>query len=469
MRGSRLLLGLLLAAGISGCSLIPEYHRPDMPNTDSFKEDGVWRLVHPADAQPRGDWWTYYHDDRLDQLENTLGTDNMVIQEALARYDQATAFLTQENAQLYPEVNMTGNELTNRQSVNRPHRGNGQSNIYGNSAVGLGFVYEIDFWGAIRSAVTSAEASAAASKADIESARLSLEAMLASNYIKLRGLDAVLALLRFSIDSYDKELQMMQRRHDEGIVSGLDVARSQALLEQTKAELAKETGTRAIYEHAIAVLVGKVPSQFALAEDPLWTAHMQYPVVPAAIPSEVLQRRPDIAAAERRVVAANAEIGVARAAFYPTISLAALGGFQNTGYGQLISAPNSFWSLGPLAFFNIFDAGARQAAVDQATAKTRQVTAAYRQTVLTAFREVEDSLSQLHYLSEEDQHELLAVKAARHTYDLANNRYREGAVNYLDVIDAENVRLTTERAELNVQTARLQSSVDLVRAIGGSW
>lgn len=469
MKGRRILAGMVLAAGISGCSLIPEYHRPDLAPTDAFKEDGVWRLSHPADQQPRGDWWTYYHDSELDTLETKLNTDNLVIQEALARYDQATAYLTQENAQLYPEINATGNDLTNRQSVNRPHRGQGQPNVYGNTALGLGFVYEIDFWGAIRSAVTSAEASAAASKSDIESARLSLEALLATDYIKLRGLDAELDLLRFSIDAYDKELQMMQRRHDQGIVSGLDVARSQALLEHTRGQLFQVTGSRALIEHALAVLVGTIPSQFTVKEDARWTTKVQYPLVPTAIPSVVLQRRPDIAAAERRVVAANAKIGVARAAFYPTISLAALGGFQNTGYGSLISTPNSFWALGPLAFLNIFDAGARQAAVDQASAKTREVTASYRNTVLNAFREVEDSLSQLHNLGEQDQHELLAVKAARHTYDLAINRYREGAVSYLEVIDAENVRLTTDRSELNVGTARLQASVDLIRAIGGSW
>ncbi len=465
----RALTMILAAVGVAGCSLMPDYHRPDMPKTETFKEDGLWRLSRPADKQPRGDWWVHYHDPELDVLESKLNQDNLVIQEALARYDAATAFLTEENAQLYPEINLTGNELTNRQSVNRPHRGQGQPNIYGNTALGGGFIYEIDFWGAIRSAIASAEASAAASKADIESARLSLEAMLATSYIKLRGLDAELGLLRFSIDAYDKELQMMQRRHDQGTVSGLDVARSEALLEQTRGQLARVTGTRALYEHALAVLVGQVPSQFSLAEDAQWTTKIVYPLIPSAIPSTVLQRRPDIAAAERRVAAANAEIGVARAAFYPTISLAALGGFQNTGYGPLLSTPNSFWSLGPLAFFNIFDAGARQAVVDQASAKTRVATAAYKNTVLNAFREVEDSLSQLHNLSEQDQHELLAVKAARHTYDLAINRYREGAVSYLEVIDAENVRLATERSELNVGTARLQASVDLIRAIGGSW
>ncbi|WP_297485522.1 efflux transporter outer membrane subunit [Ferrovum sp.] len=463
------LYSALTIALLGGCSFIPDYHRPDNWKSGVFKEDGPWRLVHPADAESRGDWWTYFNDATLNQMEKELNSDNFVIQEALERYDQATAFLTQQDAQLYPQINFMGDVTTNRQSAHRLYRNGNQANVNGDTIGGIGFVYEIDFWGAIRSAIASAEASAQASKADIESARLSLEALLASDYVKLRGLDSEIGLLEVTVKDYEHELELMQQRHDVGITSGLDVARSKALLEETRAQVAKTVGARALYEHSIAVLLGREPSTFTLKADTEWIYHAQYAAIPKVIPSEVLQRRPDIAAAERNIVAANDQVGVARTAFFPTISLMALAGFENNGYGALATAPNSFWSLGPLAFYNIFDAGLRQAVVDQATSKTRQQTDKYRQTVLIAFREVEDSLSQINNLGIDDVHQKLAVESARRTFDLANHRYIEGASNYLDVIDAEAVRLRTEREEIYVRTALNQSVVDLVRSIGGSW
>ncbi len=456
----------LAAFALAGCSLIPEYSRPTTPTTDTFKEDGTWHYAHPADQAKRGEWWTVFHDPLLDQMENQLETGSLELAAALARYDAANAFFSEESARLYPQINAIGNTDTNRESANRPLRGPGFPNVYGNQAVGVGFLYEIDLWGHIRSAITSAEALAQASSQDVESVRLSLQAQLATQYIQLRGLDSQIKLFIDSIIAYKSELEMMERRHDQGIVSGLDVARSQTLLEETEALKSNAESQRALREHAIAALLGQSASSFTIAPQPLVAV---YPNIPATVPSLVLQRRPDIAAAERRVVAANATVGVARAAFFPEISLGALGGFQNTGGGMLINSPNSFWSLGPLAFYNIFDAGLREAAVRQTMAQTSEAVAIYRQTVLTAFKEVEDSLAQLHYLGEENQHQSAAVVAARHTYDLANNRYREGAVSYLEVIDAENAKLRTERVELDIRTARMQASVGLIRAIGGSW
>lgn len=450
---------------LGGCSLIPEYHRPEVPVAEQFKEDGLWHVAHPEDQDKRGDWWSLFQDSVLSQYEQQLEQDSLELKVALARYDAAQAFLTEQSAQLYPEVDVGGNVLTNRESANRPLRGSHLPNVYGNTALGLSAFYELDLWGQIRSAVASAQAQAQASAADVESARLSLQAQLATEYVQLRGLDAQIQILADSIEAYRSELQMMQRRHDEGIVSGLDVARSQVLLETTESTRFKVMAERALREHAIAALLGQTPASFSIAPTK-WAVH--YPPLPRSIPSEVLQRRPDIAAAERRVVAANAQIGVARAAFYPQISLGALGGFQNTGNGALLTAPNSFWSLGPLAFLNIFDAGLREAAVKQATAQTQEAVAQYRIVVLGAFREVEDNLAQLRNLDLEDQHQTLALTAARHTYDLATNRYREGAVSYLEVIDAENAKLRSERAELDIQTARLLSTVGLVRAIGGN-
>ncbi len=451
---------------LSGCSLIPEYHRPDAPMTQTFKEDGPWHYAKPADQSRRGQWWLVFNDDLLTKLEGQLETGSLQLAEAVARYDQATAYLSGQDALLYPQINAVGDLGQNRESANRPLRGVNLPNYYSNQTLALASTYEIDFWGQIRSAVTSAENLAEASKADVESVRLSLQAALAAEYIQLRGLDAQIRVFTDSIEAYKSELQLMQRRHDQGIVSGLDVARSQTLLEETRALMMKVTAKRALHEHTIAALLGQTPSAFSI---PAGEMPPVYPNIPATVPSEVLQRRPDIAAAERRVQAANAEIGVARAAFYPEISLGAIGGFMNTGGAGLLTAPNSFWSVGPLAFFNIFDAGLREAAVHQAEAKTREVAARYRLTVLDAFKEVEDNLALLHYLADEDKHQRLAVDAARHTWDLANNRYREGAVSYLEVIDAENAKLRTEREELDVQTARLEATVGLVRAIGGDW
>ncbi len=457
---------ILAAATLTGCSLIPDYTRPDTPTAETFKEDGPWRLAKPADQAKRGEWWTILQDPLLSQMEGQLETGSLELAAALARNDAANAYLSGQNARLFPEVDAVGNLDTNRQSAGRPLRGPNLPNVYGNTAVGAGFVYEIDLWGHIRSAITSAEALAEASKADVESVRLSLQAQLATDYIQLRGLDSQIRLLSDSIEAYRRELQLIQHRHDEGIVSGIDVARSQTLLEETQAQKMSALGQRALYEHAIAALLGQSASSFSIAPAALVPV---YPNVPPTVPSQVLQRRPDIAAAERRVAAANANIGVARAAFFPEISLGALGGFQNMGGGSLLTAPNSFWSLGPLAFFNIFDAGRREALVQQATAQTHEATAVYRATVLNAFKEVEDNLALLRYLGEENQHQSAAVVAARRTYDLATNRYREGAVSYLEVIDAENAKLRTERVELDIQVARMQSTVGLVRAIGGSW
>lgn len=459
-------VAILAAAAMAGCSLIPDYVRPDTPTTEAFKEDGTWRLAKPADQAKRGEWWTIMQDPLLGQMEGQLETGSLELAAALARNDAANAYLSGQSARLFPEVDAVGNLDTNRQSANRPLRGPNLPNVYGNTAVGMGFTYEIDLWGHVRSAIASAEALAEASKADVESVRLSLQAQLATNYIQLRGLDSQIKLLSDSIEAYRRELQLIQHRHDEGIVSGIDVARSQTLLEETQAQKMNALAQRALYEHAIAALLGQTPSAFSIAPAALIPV---YPNVPPTVPSQVLQRRPDIAAAERRVASANANIGVARAAFFPEISLGALGGFQNMGAGTLLTAPNSFWALGPLAFFNIFDAGRREALVQQATAQTNEATAVYRATVLNAFREVEDNLALLRYLGEENQHQTAAVVAARRTYALATNRYREGAVSYLEVIDAENAKLRTERVELDIQVARMQSTVGLVRAIGGSW
>jgi len=458
------LLGLLVS--LTGCSLIPDYIKPTPPVVEAFKEDGPWRLAHPADQMPRGNWWMGFKDPILDSLEARLDSSSLELAAALSRHDQAEALFAGQSARELPEVDLGGAFTTNRQSANRPLRGINQPNVYGATTIQAGLNYELDLWGRVRSAVASAQGLAEASAADVESVRLSLHAQLANSYIQLRGLDSQILLLTDSIAAYERQAVLVGHLHDEGVVSGLDVARSQTLLEETRAQKTHAQSLRALNEHAIAVLLGESASSFTVTPAPLVAV---YPDVPVTVPSAVLQRRPDVASAERRLMSANADIGVARAAFYPTLYLGAEGGFQNLGGANLVSTPNSFWSLGPLAFFSIFDAGRREAVVRQATARTQEVTALYKATVLNAFKEVEDNLSLLHYLGEENESQTRATQAARHTYDLAMNRYREGAVSYLEVIDAENAKLRTEQAQLSIVIQRMQADVGLVRAIGGDW
>lgn len=453
---------------LSACSFAPEYKRPETELVPHFKEDGVWRTAAPMDDKAKGDWWRYFQDPVLSDLEVKADKANLQLGIALARHDQALAIANENNAQLYPEIDASGNYLTNRQSVNRPLRSSSLNyNVYGNTAIGAGINYELDLWGRLRNQAKSSALLEQASRADIENVRLSQEALLASIYFQLRGYDSQIAIFRNSIKAYEREFVIIKNRHDEGVVSGLDVARAESLLDQVKGQLQDLLAQRAIYEHAIAFLVGENPSTFSI--NPVTVFSENYPHLPTVLPSQVLQRRPDIAAAERRVASANAEIGVAKAAFFPTINLLAFGGYQNSGYGNLLSVPNSTWALGPLAFLPIIDEGRRQYLVDLAESQNKELIITYRQTVLNAFKEVEDSLASLNYLQNQLAEQSKAAVAAKITYDLAVNRYLEGASSYLEVIDAENIQLTAQIAETKVKSAQMQAVVGFVRAIGGDW
>ncbi|MBU6468905.1 MAG: efflux transporter outer membrane subunit, partial [Betaproteobacteria bacterium] len=437
---------------LNACSFAPEYKRPEAPMASQFKEDGVWRTAAPMDDQVKGDWWHYFNDTVLSELESKLDKANLQLGIALARHDQALAIANENNAQLYPEIDASGNYLTNRQSVNRPLRSSSLNyNVYGNTAIGAGINYELDLWGRLRNQAKSSSLLEQASRADIENVRLSQEALLATIYFELRSYDAQIAIFKDSIKAYDKEFTIIKNRHDEGVVSGLDVARSESLLDQVKGQLQGLLIQRSLFEHALAVLIGENPSTFTLA--PVTSFVANYPKLPTVLPSQVLQRRPDIAAAERKVAAANAEIGVAKAAFFPTINLLAFGGYQNSGYGNLLSVPNSYWALGPLAFLPIIDEGRRQSLVDLAEGQNKELVISYRETVLNAFKEVEDSLASLNHLQLELAEQSKATIAAKTSYDIAVNRYLEGANSYLEVIDAENTKLNTQIAETKVKSA----------------
>ncbi|MDE2420252.1 MAG: efflux transporter outer membrane subunit [Gammaproteobacteria bacterium] len=461
------LVGLFGLNAISGCSLAPTYHVPVTPLPPStYKELGEWQPANPSDQLVRGQWWQLYHDATLTDLETHLNQSNPDLAAALARYDSARAYVAQAEAGQYPRISAGVNGTRNRQSDNRPLRGSNQPNVYDANTADIEVNYELDFWGRVRNQVIAGKANAQASAADLESMRLSLQAELANDYFKIRGLDAQEKLISDTVAVYQRALYLTKTRHDGGITSGLDVSRAQTQFQTTVALLQEIAAQRALYEHAIASLVGEPASTFTLT--PL-VMNFTPPLVPVGVPATLLQRRPDIASAERHTAAANAEIGVARAAYYPNLTLTALGGYQNTGQTGWLTAPNTFWSIGPSALLTLFDAGRHKAEVAEARARLEEAGANYRSVVLKAFQQVEDNLSQLSILKQESDNENAAVSSANHTLDLAMIRYREGIVNYLDVVTAQTAVLQAQRTALDINTRQLEASVGLIRALGGGW
>ena len=468
IRADRLFAGVAAALLLGGCSLAPTYHTPSLPPMPAtFKEAGTaWRVASPADQTPRGDWWSVYSDSTLGQLESKLDADNPSLAAALARYDTARAYESQLQSGLFPHFGVLANPIRARQSDNRPLRGSNEPNEYDSDTVGVSASYDLDLWGRIRNEVGQGRALSVAAKADLANAKLSLEAQLADDYVRLRGYDIQAGILDDTLQAYQRALTLTENRHAGGIASGLDVSRAQAQLHDAQAQVTDVQAQRALVEHAIASLVGVPASSFSLAPE---REQLDVPVTPIGVPSTLLERRPDIAAAERRVYAANAGIGVARAAFFPDLSLSGSYGFQNTGLSNLLAIGNRFWALGPLATLDLFDGGLRRAEVREAHAEFAEASADYRQTVLGAFREVEDDLVLLRDLGVEAGQEDEAVQAAQKTQSIANNRYREGIVNYLEVVTAQTAALSAERSAETIRTRRLQASVDLIRALGGGW
>jgi NodT family efflux transporter outer membrane factor (OMF) lipoprotein len=451
---------------LAGCSFAPAYEKPVLAVPDQYKELGAWQPAAPGDAGPRGDWWREYQDTRLDELEAQVEQASPDLAAAVDHHAAAQAFAAEARGGLYPQVDAQAWATDNRQSDNRPLRSPSQPTHYHDYAVGAQLTYEFDLWGRVRNQVAAAEASEQASAADLASVRLSLQADVADFYIALRGLDAESKLLSDTIDAYRRALELTQSRFQGGVASGLDVARAQNQLDTARAQATDVRARRALYEHAIARLVGAPASSFTIAPAVI---ELPLPSVPVSLPSTLLERRPDVAAAERRAAAANAQIGVARAAFFPSIGLSATGGFQDTGSGDLLSAPNLFWSIGPRAFLTLFDAGRRSAREAQAMAAFAETGERYRAIALTAFQQVEDNLALLNLLGEEMQDVDAAVASAQRSLDLALDRYRNGAVNYLEVVVSQTVVLQAQRAALVLRDRRLQASVGLVRALGGGW
>ena len=456
----------LLASALAGCSLAPAYQPPSVPVAVSYKEVGPWQRATPADTLGRGDWWQGFGDPTLAQLEKRIDPANQELAASVARYDRARAFAAEAVAGLFPEIDLDGSATRNRQSSRRPLRSANQPNEYGAVTIGAQTHYEIDFWGRLRNLLAAAKAGAQASAGDMESLRLLLHAELANDYIALRGYDAEAKLLADTVAAYERALALTEARHSGSVASGLDVSRAQTQLESARAELSDVTASRALYEHAIASLIGESASSFGL---PPQVVDLKPLDTPVGVPSTLLQRRPDIAAAERRVAAANALIGVARAAFYPNVSLDLIGGLQNTGGSKLLAAPYSFWSVGPSVTLPVFDAGLRNAEELAAWGAFNQAAADYRQTVLDAFQEVEDNLALLRILAEEAQQEAAAVQAAEQTLNLSLSLYRGGAVNYLEVVVAQTAALQAELTLLILRYRVMQAKGGLVRALGGGW
>ncbi|RAO77750.1 efflux transporter outer membrane subunit [Dyella jiangningensis] len=460
---------LAAIAALPACSLAPAYQKPDVGKLpEAFAgqtRDGLWSPAHPADTASRGPWWSVYDNPELDRLEQQLDAANPSLSVALARYDAARAVVGEVRSDLYPHLGVSASDLRNRQSDNRPLRGSNQPNEYSADTVGFSAGYELDLWGRVRNEVAAGKADATAAAADLASAKLSLEAQLANLYIRLRGYDVQDRILKDTLDAYRQGLDMTQRRFEGGIASGLDVSRAKTQLSDAMAQVSEVEAQRGLTEHAIATLVGETASTFRLSTT---DAPMPVPAIPLGVPSTLLQRRPDIAAAERRVFAANAEIGVARAAFFPRIGLSAVFGWQNTG-GELLTAGNRYWALGPELAMSLFDGGLRHSRVQAAQANLDAAAGQYRQVVLNAFQQVEDNLTLLQQLGKEAHEQDDAASSARDSQTIATNRYREGAVNYLDVVSAQTAALQAERSAEQVRTRRLQASVDLIRALGGGW
>jgi NodT family efflux transporter outer membrane factor (OMF) lipoprotein len=466
MRKAAILAASSAAAALAGCSLAPPYAPPQTTTPVAFKEQGPWTAAAPADAAPRDGWWTGLGDPELDALEGRLQAANPTLAEAVARYDTARALAQQAVAAQRPSFGVGGEVSRNRQSDNRPLRGANQPDVYSADTVVGALNYELDFWGRLRNQAAAGEAEAQASAADLQNAKLGLEAELADVYVRLRAVDAQIRLTADAQKAYARALDMTRARYEEGIVSSLDVGRSETQMESTRAQAADLAARRAAYEHAVATLVGEPASKFSIAPGLL---SLTLPPVRAGLPSTLLERRPDVAAAERRAFAANAEIGVAKAAFFPQIDLTASGGWQNTALANWITPGNIAWMVGPQLALNLFDGGVRHAKVQAAEAGLRRANAAYQATVLRAFQEVEDQLATLNHLADEAEAEDAAIKAAKHTEDVALTRYEEGAVNYLEVVTAQAAALDAERLGVDVRSRRLQASVDLVRALGGGW
>ena len=470
-------LGLTAAVVLlcAGCMVGPDYSKPSVPMTAAYKEDQGWKLARPLDHIPRGKWWEVFGDPQLNALEEQVSQANQNVKVAEAHFRQARAMIGFFRAGLFPTVTAGASAASVRNGALSPFSTSSVGASSGTSPGGKStgeflltgdISYEIDLWGRIRRSVTAAREEAQATAGDLETARLSIQAELAFDYFELRSADAQQRLLNDTVKAFDEALQLTIRRFEGGAAPKSDVAQAQTQLETTQVQATDIAVQRAAFEHAIATLIGKPPADFSLPPAPL---DLQPPNIPAGLPSELLERRPDIAAAERRVAEANEQIGIAKAAYFPTVTLNALLGFESSSLRNFGGWQSFLWAVGSSVAQTIFDGGRRRATSEAALAGYDATVASYRQATLDAFQQVEDNLAALRILEQETQQQARAVLSAQESLQLFTNRYKGGVDNYLQVITAQTVALANERNQVDIMRRRMDASVLLVKALGGGW
>lgn len=459
---------------LAGCAVGPDYQRPTAPMSEAFKEQGeaeassgLWKAGEPQDEASRGTWWRIYGDAALDGLESQVAVSNQTLKASEAAYRQALAVTDAARASFFPTLSLDASGTRAKSlASSRTTSGSANSVVSNAYSTSLGASWEPDLWGRIRRTVESNEASAEASAADLASAQLSAQATLATDYFELRSEDALARLLEATVAAYSQSLQITRNQYATGVAARADVAQAETQLAQTQAQLVNVGVLRAQLEHAIAVLIGKPPAEFSIVADETFPS---VPVLPVGVPATLLERRPDIAASERLVAAANAQIGVAIAAYFPTLTLTGSSGFSASTLGSLLQASNNVWSVGPQLALTVFDAGARSAQVEEARASYDQTVANYRQTVLTGLQQVEDELAALRILARQAEVQDQAVTSAEEAERLVLNQYKAGTVAYTSVVTAQATALSNKQTALTIAQNRLTASVTLIEALGGGW
>ena len=477
---TRLIPSLLSMATIllAGCMVGPNYVKPATPMAPTFKEEASapsqtndgWKLAQPGDQTPRGNWWEVYDDPQLNALEAQIDSANQTLKVAEANYRQARTAIRFNRSAEAPTIGTAPSISTVRDSANQPYFPPKEANNgSGDFTLPVDLSWEIDLWGRIRRSVTAAKEQTQASAADLAAARLSLQADLAYDYFELRSADAEKKLLDDTVQAYSRALGLTENRFEGGAAPKSDVAQARTQLEDAQVLDTDITVQRAEYEHAIATLIGKPPASFSLAADPIDLQTPAIPAIPQLLPSELLERRPDIAASERRMAAANEQIGIAQAAYYPTLNLSALAGFEGTSAANWFNWPSRFWAVGPSFSETLFDAGRRRATKESAVAGYDGSVATYRQTTLTAFQQVEDNLAVLRILAGESQQQHNATAASEETLRLFMNRYTGGVDTYLQVVTSQTTALSNEQNDIDIRRRQLDASVLLIKALGGDW
>ena len=450
---------------LAGCAVGPKYKTPTVPAPPAYKEMGNWKSAQPSDQNLGGNWWEIFQDPQLNALEQQINVSNQNLKAAVAQYQEARAALRYARADYYPTISTAPTATRERYSDNRPGSA-ARGTTFNDFVLPVNLSYQVNAWGRVSKNVESYREQAQASAADLAVVNLTMHADLAVDYFAARTLDAEEKLLQDTVGQYQQALQLNEERYKGGLASEVEVEQARTILETTQAQLVDVGVARAQFEHAAAVLVGKPPANFSLPALPLTTPP---PPIPVGVPSELLERRPDVAAAERRVASANAQVGLAKTAYYPLVNLVGSGGFESGTITTLLQGPSAFWAVGAAVAQTIFDGGRRHALNDEAKAGYDSTVASYRQTALTAFQQVEDNLAALRILEQEAGVQATAVQSARRSLALSNTRYEGGVTSYLEVITAQNAALSDEVTAVNILGRRMASAVLLVQTLGGGW